>query len=125
MLSLRVIDKASTLNNFSFKSSITFAGGETVTLRLVLWQADKQIRYIPASGAVITLDLRKSDETVITKTATQPFADDRSVIEISLTSVESAAIISQNLAATITESGSTTIAVLENAIQKVVLTGGC
>lgn len=90
-----------------------------------LWQADKKIRYIPASDAVITVDLKKSDNTTLSKTCTFTFADDRSIIEFSLTDLETAALIGQNLIVKIVEGSETKFASLQFGLQKLILDGSC
>lgn len=125
MLTLRVLNSDASLNAFTYSSSASFMKGEDVTLLLMLWQPDKAIRYIPDSGAVITCDFMKSDGTVLTKTATQPFADDRSIIQFALSAVETATLISQNLVVKVVEGSETQFAVLQFGFQLVTLTQGC
>lgn len=125
MLNLQVLNDSPSLNNFSNIGSKTFVGGETLELYLRLFQDDKDIRYIPASGATITLDLLKSDDTTITKTATIPFTDDRSVLQFSITDTETQDIISQNLVVKIVEGTNITFALLQSGIRKVNTSTDC
>ena len=99
--------------------------GSSAKIIIQLIQPSKNLRYIPDSGATITLALLKSDGTTLTKTATNPFADDRSIIEIDLLSSETSTIISQNLNLTITEGSDVTYAIVQNGLQMVSLTQGC
>jgi hypothetical protein len=125
ILTLKVLNSDATLNSFEDIGNYEFVKGSTAILKLQLFQPDKHIRYIPVSGATITMDFQKSDNTVLTKTATYPFADDRSIIQISLTAVETALIISQNLVAKLDETGTITYAILQGGLQLVSLTQNC
>ncbi len=125
MLTLRVLEKDSTINNFTPKTDAKVIGGETATIRLQLWQPDKSIRYIVAAGGTIAMTLKTSDPTVtITATCTFPFtATDRSIFEFALTGPNCTALISQNLVATVTEGSVVTVAILQIGLQKVRLAG--
>ena len=125
ILTLKVLNSDATLNSFEDIGNYEFVKGSTAVLKLQLFQPDKQIRYVPASGAVITVDFKKSDGTTLTKTATVPFADDRSIAQISLTALETADLISQNLVAKIDEAGVITYAILQGGFQLVSLTQNC
>jgi hypothetical protein len=125
MLSLYVLESDSTVNHFSHSTSKKFASGEDVKIRLRLWQPTKDIRYIPEAGAIITVELTNSDKTTLTKTLTHPFADDRSVVEFELSAAETAQLISQALVVEISEGSKITYAILQNALQKTPLAGGC
>ena len=119
MLTLKVLNSDAILNSYINIESLQFTNGSDVELVLKLWQCDKNIRYIPAAGAVITCDFLKSDNSVISKTATFPFAEDRSIIQFSLSAADTAELISQNILIEIVEGAVTKHAFLQNAIQKV------
>lgn len=125
LLTLRVINEDATLNSYIVFKVFKFIAGSDISIIFELWQNDKQIRYIPSIADVITCDFLKSDGTVLTKTATYPFADDRSKIAFSLTDVESSAIISQNIVVKIQSGSNTTFAILQGGLQRVVPTQGC
>lgn len=125
MLSLDIVSKNPTLNSFSLSKNFAFASGEDVKVTMRLFQPDLGIRYVPDSGATITIDLKKSDNTVLTKTCSFTFADDRSIIEFSLTALESATIISQNLVVKIVDGGITQFAVLQYGLSRVITDGSC
>ncbi len=125
ILDLEPINDDATLNAYSFISNFRFVPGDDVKLLMVIVQPDKKIRYVPESGATIEFDFLKSDGTNLLKTATFPFADDRSIIQVELTAVETATLISQNLIAKITETTGITRAWLQNGFQLVNITGEC
>lgn len=125
MLSLNIINSDSTLNSFNISGTKEFIGGEDIKLRMQLFQKDKGIRYIPDVAAVITLDLKLADETILVKTATFPFADDRSIIEINITDLESVDLISQTINVKINESGNITYAVLQFGLKRNKIVSGC
>lgn len=122
---LKVLNEDATLNNFVYASAISIAKGADAKLVLQLHQVDKKIRYIPATGATITADFKKSDNTSLTKTATHPFVDDRSIIQFVLTDLETANLVSQNLVVKIDESSNISYAILSSGLQMVPLTSGC
>lgn len=125
MLTLDIVSKNPTLNTFVLSQSLQFASGEDVKVIMRLFQPDLKIRYVPSNSAVITVDLKKSDGTILTKTCAFTFADDRSIIEFSMSAAESALVISQNLVAKIVDGGNTQYAVLQYGLQKVITDGSC
>jgi hypothetical protein len=125
MLTLDIVSKSPQLNSFTVSKNSQFAGGEDVKVIMRLWQPELNIRYIPGAAAVITIALKKSDGTSLSKTCAFTFADDRSIIEFTLSAVESALIISQNLVVNIVDGGVTTIAVLQYGLTRQVTDGSC
>lgn len=125
MLSLDIVSKNPTLNSFTLSKNLSFASGEDVKVTMRLFQSDMGIRYIPEAGATITIDLKKSDNTTLTKTCSFTFADDRSIIEFSLTAAESALVISQNLVVKLVEGSTTQFAILQYGLTRVVADGSC
>lgn len=125
MLTLNILNSDATLNNYIQLQSLSFTGGETLTLNLKLIQIDKSIRYVADVGAVITLDLQNSDGTTLAKTGAFPFADDRSIVQFTFTALETESLISQGISVKIEEGSSVQIASLRGALQKNVLNEGC
>lgn len=119
LLTLVALNEDATLNNWQVTGNARVVRGSDAKLILQLVQVDRKIRYIPDAAADITVDLLKTDGTTLSKTASFPFADDRSIIQIELTDTETADIISQNLIVTVDESGSISIAVLQGGLQMV------
>jgi hypothetical protein len=121
-LSLNVLNSDCSLNAFLVASSASIVGGETAEIVLQLWQPSKKMRYMPASGATFSMDLLKSDGTVLTKIPTLKFpSDDRSVLLLSLSAAETAVLISQNLILKVTEGSNISMAILQMGLQKVSL----
>jgi hypothetical protein len=125
VLTLDVVSSNPQLNSHSLGKVFSFASGQTAKVILRLWQADKKIRYIPDPAAVITVDLKRSDNTILTKTCAFTFADDRSIVEFELSELETAQVIGQNLVVKIVEGLDTKFAVLQFGLQKVILDGSC
>lgn len=125
MLTLDLVSKNPQLNTFTLSNNFQFASGEDVKVIMRLFQPDLKIRYIPTVGATITIDLKKSDGTILTKTCSFTFADDRSIIEFSLTALESTTIISQNLVVKIVDGSTTQFAVLQYGLTRVITDGSC
>ena len=124
-LTLDIVSDSPTLNAYNLSKSVQIVKGQTAKVILRLWQEDRKIRYIPSSSAVLTIDLKKSDQDVITKTLTPTFADDRSIQEFSLSAAETTELISQNLVVKIVDGSDTYFAILQKGVQKLVLDGVC
>jgi hypothetical protein len=125
MLTLDIVSQNPQLNSHNISKVAKFVGGETVKVIMRLWQVEQGIRYIPSAAAVITVDLKKSDNTTLTKTCSFTFADDRSIIEFSMTALESAAVIGQNLVVKIVDGADTKFALLQYGLQRVKVDGSC
>lgn len=125
LLTLKVLNSDASLNNFIEIGSAKIARGADAKLILQLHQSDKKIRFIPSATTVITVDFKKSDQTTLTKTASFPFADDRSIIEIDLSDTETLTLISQKLIAKLVDGTDTDYAILDYGLQMVSLTAGC
>lgn len=124
ILTMKVLNSDATLNNFQEGTVATFIPGSALTLVLRLQQIDRPIRYVPDAAAVITIGLLKSDNTVLTKTATFVDSSDRSLIKFSLSAAETATIIGQNLDVDISEPGPiTSTAILQYGLKSMSL--GC
>lgn len=125
ILTLDIVSANPQLNQHALNKVFQFASGQTAKVIMRLWQTDKKIRYIPDQAAVITVDLKRSDNTILTKTCTFTFTDDRSIIEFDLDAVETAALIGQNLIVKIIEGSDTKFASLQFGLQKLILDGSC
>jgi len=125
MLTLQILNIDASLNSFLLSNSFVFVGGEDIDIFMRLFQPDELIRFIPDASAVIKFDFKKSDDSIITKTASNPFADDRSIIKVSLTALETVDIIGQDLIGKIDVSSKITIASLQKGLSKTVLGQGC
>lgn len=120
LLTLKVLNEDASLNNWKdLGGSAQVVRGADAKLILQIFQVDRQIRYVPAADADISMDLLKSDGTTISKTASFPFADDRSIIEIDLDESETADLIGQNLILDIEEDDITSIAILQMGLQMI------
>ena len=126
LLELKVLNSDAILNNFHDIGTARIVRNADSKIILRLIQPDKDfIRYIPASGATFEISLLKSDGTSLVKVPTQPFADDRSVLQLDLTEVETATLISQNLNAKITEGSDISFAILQSGLQIINLNTEC
>lgn len=119
LLTLNVLNEDATLNNWQIIGNAQIARGSDAKIILQLIQAERKIRYIPDVAAVITADFLNSDGTTLSKTATFPFADDRSIIQFVLSDAETANLIGQNLVVEVQEGSNTSIAVLQMGLQMI------
>lgn len=117
ILTLKVLNDDATLNNYQDIGIAQIVRGSDAKVNLQLVQADRKIRYIPDVAAVITADFLNSDGTTLSKTATFPFADDRSIIQLTFTDAETANLIGQNIVVDVQEGSITSIAILQAGLQ--------
>lgn len=125
ILDLKVINSDATLNNFFYLEDIEFVPGTPLKFLIQVIRKDLPIRFIPEVGATITCDFLKSDGTTLTKSGSFKFADDRSILEFSLTDVETTLLIGQNITVTIEELASEHVAILKSGLKVAFKTGGC
>lgn len=118
MLTLQILSANPQLNTFTTSNNYAFTSGSDCDVYVRLVDVDLKLRYIPILAANVSIDLLKSDGTVLNKAMAFPFVDDRSILKFSMTALESKTIISQNLVVTITEASKVTIAILRNGISK-------
>jgi hypothetical protein len=113
-LSFRAINSDGTLNNFQQIDKINIVKENAATVRIQLIDLEKKLkedhlRFVPASGATMTITFYRSQTAdVVTKNATNPFADDRSIWQVTLTAAEAAKVSSGFLLVTLTEGATVT-----------------
>lgn len=103
-LDIKMLDPTSTLNDIEYINELEIYPGETTTVMFQIVNKSNGIRYIPDSGAIVTAKLYSvNDVNNITKTATNPFVDDRSIWSFSLNAIETQKMAGVNMELTITE----------------------
>lgn len=107
-LGIQLINSDSTLNNFQVIPEAIIVPGSTATVRFQLIKLDPHNdnthRYIPAAGASLQIKIYSvNTANIITKTATQPWSEDKSVWEFSLNTTETQKVSGVNLELTLTE----------------------
>jgi hypothetical protein len=123
ILNLQILNEDATLNNFMILGSSRFVSGNPLKLVMRLVLECRNIRYITEVGATFSITLQKSDGTTLTKNPTVKFADDRSIIELNLTEVETQNLIGQDLKLEITEGANKHLALLSLGLQQAI--AGC
>lgn len=117
ILELVPINSDATVNKFHNVGSIQFVPGFATNLLFQLTQASGQ-RYIPDPGVTFSTELQLSDGSTINKTPALKFpTDDRSIVEIELTDLETETLISQNMIINVIEGAIIIPAVRQMAIQ--------
>lgn len=119
VLDLLLINEDATLNSYIFIGTQRFVPGAAFDIMAKLMQPDKDIRYIPDSGATLSMTLKKNDGSDLVLAGSFPFADDRSIIKFSVTAGDSADLIGQSLTAEITEGANVSFAILKNGLQSI------
>jgi hypothetical protein len=100
----------------SWQSRVLGTSGEVVSLYLQLIDEDKKkIRYIPSSGTTLSVTFPNLDDTLeLTLSATQPFAEDKSIWKVDLLATQIPA--SGNIIFSMVEAGNTKRFSLKNAM---------
>lgn len=103
-LGIQMLDGESTLNNLIQINQLELSPGETATAMFQLINATTKQRYMPSSGATMTARMVNSNgANTISKTPTQPFADDKSIWSFSLNTTDTAKLSGVNLEIVLTE----------------------
>lgn len=89
----RLLDDVCNVNDFKEVDELSIRAGEAADIYLELKTVDsdgEEIRYMPqGTGLVVTVKFRHLDSNkVITRVASQPFADDKSIYKISIAANE-------------------------------------
>ena len=108
-LGIKMLNSSSTLNNLSYLNQIQVNQGDTAVIMFQLVDLDQESnpRYMPAAGFTITAKISSSnDANILNKIPTQPFPQDSSIFQFSLTTSETKQLGSVNLNVTLTEGAS-------------------
>lgn len=99
-LSIRPLDDVQSVNSLESATQLSVSKGDPVTLYFQLIDAVRHkcgvsecpaTRYMPAAGAALSLVLDSIDDAKkVTKTASQPFAQDPSIWKIDLQALDTA-----------------------------------
>lgn len=129
-LEVKMLSRSSSVNALKYVSTVDFARGETLNLMFQLFDADTGIRYVPATGATLQVQIPRYLEYVPTmqdeptptdyslnQAATQPFPGDSSIWMTPLTAAQTAKMTSQNAKFVLTEGSTITIASVKYAIR--------
>jgi hypothetical protein len=127
LLSARVLEDVSTVNNFKVAADVEWTEGDPVTFYIQLIDASVDTakcgynppgrRYMPAAGATLEVVFENIDDSKeVTKTATNPFATDTSIWAISILSSNTIRGTPQ-MRLTLTESTVVRRGVVKNAIR--------
>lgn len=103
-LGLKMLDADSTVNDLKYLDEVDIYPGETATIMFQLVNNNTGVRYIPASGATLSVKMYSvNDVNNITKMATNPFPEDRSIWQFTLNAIETQRISGVNVELTLTE----------------------
>lgn len=128
MLKIKLINSEASLNDYFHIESIEFVPGEDVTVAFQLFDAQRNIRYVPPSAAELTVTLINTTGDEFNKTAAIIDAADRSMWKFSLTQVESETLAGQNIEFSLDVNGDATKilkAVIDNVLIRKNLSGDC
>ena len=101
MLSGAILNSDATLNNFQEIGQLTIFRGEEIKVVVRIKNRQLDLRYIPASGAVVTFTFNTTAGT-LDKIATLE-ADDRSMASFTLSETETADLLSGDIKFSVVE----------------------
>lgn len=129
-LGIQLLDSSATLNRFKVVSVLTINQGETFDVFFQLVDQEQSIRYVPAVGATCLVEVprlaeafgtlsnqRVNSDFSIRRGASNPFPDDRSIWKLTLSTTETANLMSSNIRVTITEGSVVKIALMPQALK--------
>jgi hypothetical protein len=129
-LGIQLINFGATVNSFTYKSTVEIAQGETVDLLFQLVDKDQSLRYVPATGATVFVEIarfpeyfptssnqRETKDFSIRRYAAQAFAQDASIWKLPLTDQDTLEMMSTNIRVTVVEGAKKSIALLAQGIK--------
>ena len=129
-LGIQLLDTSTALNRIHKIDQLKFGQGETIDLFFQLMDLDQNIRYMPATGATVFVEVARLPEAFgtilnqreikdfsVRRYADAAFSEDRSVWKLSLVVSETSKMMSSNIRVTVTEGSKISIALLSQAIQ--------
>lgn len=116
MVRSRILSNVGGVNSFDYATELEVNEGDAFTLYFQLYSPNKNprskgfnpggLRYMPAAAALMSVTVNSIDDSLaITRTATQPYAQDPSIWSASFLSSDSVAAGSINITYSLTESG--------------------
>lgn len=132
-LSARMLENVASVNSFQVANQAEFTVGDTptVSFQLIDSSVDKSNqgfvpagrRFVPAVGAILTVQFDALDDTrVVTRVATQPFAQDASIWQVTLLPTDNVRG-TVNMKLTLNEGGKLTYGYLSAALNVISLEG--
>ena len=104
-LDAKLLNSDAELNKFFEISSLDIVLGTEIDLSLRLFDAQRNIRYVPAASSVLKIFLQTTDGE-LEKTMAIIDADDRSMWSVTLTELQTADLIGGTIRFELDESGS-------------------
>jgi hypothetical protein len=126
----KLLTNVGSVNLYDVVDQVSLRQGNPDSVYLRLWQSDKDDRYIPATGASLTVNFLRSNsvgQTPVNQTvsvpATNPYADDRSIWRVDLTNLQVNSIISGRIQFLLVENAVGKLFFVKEAIIKVPISG--
>jgi len=127
LLSARPLNDVANVNSFEYAEAVTWTEGDQVTMYLQLIDASLDTdmkgfypagrRYMPPATSTLSVQIQNIDSAkVVTRTATQPFAEDASIWAVTILSTD-AIHGSPQLVLTLTEPSKTVRGVVKGAVK--------
>lgn len=128
MIKAKLLNSDASLNDYFYIEAIEFVPGENLTIAIQIFDAQRNIRYIPPLAAAMTMTFIDSNGDDVIKTAAVIDADDRSMWKVSLTQLETETLAGQNIIITLDSEGDQSVilnAFMANVVIRTNLAGDC
>lgn len=127
MLKVKLINEQATLNNFFYLEAKEYTPGKSFKIIFQIFDAENGIRLIPNSAGTMNVFFQKRDGTELTKAASKPFVDDRSIWQVILSDSEATDIVGSNFRIELNFDGASDIRVgmSYNSLSKITFDGDC
>lgn len=117
VLSAKVLSDVNSVNSFEYVGQLEVVEGDPFTLYFQLMDSSKDLRYVPASSATLSVVLTNIDTAKrVTRSATQPYPGDLSIWALSVLASDPIAAGTITAKLTLVESGVTRNGSVINAI---------
>lgn len=128
MIKVKLLNSDASLNDYKYLGSVSFIPGENLTVAIQIFDAHRDIRYIPPADATLTMSFIDKNGDEILKDAEVIDADDRSMWKVDLSQAETELLAGQNIIVVLDVEGDGTIifkALVANGIIRTNLSGDC
>ncbi len=129
---INILNSGASLNSFKAVPFVEINRGETFDLFFQLIDKDQGLRYIPATGATLKVEIarlpeafgtvsniRQINDYSVRRFASNPFPEDKSIFKLSLTTTETQNMMSSNIRFTLNEGSLIRICLVPQAIKMI------
>lgn len=123
---VKILTNVASANLFDRAESVKLLSGNAASVYFQLYQSDRKERYVPASGSTVQVKFLRGNDVSATPTnqtttitASNPYAEDRSIWKCDLTIAQIDKVISGGMQVLLTESSVVKTLFVDSVILKV------